>query len=298
MPTRERCVPCGRARPGGDQSHNQRQHREAMARKTSPQNVAPEAVRVPTSSPRSGTMPIGIRTMTRRRVIARAGCCRARTSGFHRLGDRFGRLRRWRRGERWVQTPRRRDRGSAGDLRAAASARCGGGLAPVRSISTWPRPGWRAAIEENIGHGNTRRGRRHPDRARRANPDRRPHPRHRGARPRPHRRRQRAEGRSAAFRHRAADGTASRREPQSGRCRTCGPDYAGRHRHGFDRRQCQAARDRRAPDRRPRAGRVRIGAAAVPAAPPPLAGPTPRLPRRLRAAAERSARRSATGSTA
>ena len=39
-------------------------------------------VRVLTSSPRSWMMPVGIKTMTRRRAIARAGCCRGRARLF------------------------------------------------------------------------------------------------------------------------------------------------------------------------------------------------------------------------
>ena len=41
------------------------------------------------------------------------------------------------------KTPCRRDRGSGGDLCRAASAGCGGGSAPGRSISRWRRRGWR-----------------------------------------------------------------------------------------------------------------------------------------------------------
>ena len=117
------------------------------------------------------------------------------------------------------------------------------------------------------------RGRRHPDRARRPDPDRGAYPRHRGARPRPRHRRHRAEGRGETVRHRAPDGTASRREPQSGGCRTRGADYAGRPGHGVGRRYRQAARDRRCLEarRRHRADippPERRVAAAMPARPP------------------------------
>ena len=39
-------------------------------------------VRLLMSSPRNGMMPIGIRTMTRRPAIARAGCCQSRVPDF------------------------------------------------------------------------------------------------------------------------------------------------------------------------------------------------------------------------
>ena len=112
-----------------------------------------------------------------------------------------------------------------------------------------------------------RRGRRHADRARRAHPDRGPHPRHHRARPRPCDRRQRAEGRSQAVRRRASDGTSARRKPQPRRCRTRGPNHAGRLCHGLRRRHRQAAGDRRRLEARcrPGAGSPAPGARARPA---------------------------------
>src|SRR5947199_2005793 len=41
MPTQERSLPRDEPRLGGNQSYNQRQHREAMARNTSPQGPSP-----------------------------------------------------------------------------------------------------------------------------------------------------------------------------------------------------------------------------------------------------------------
>ena len=111
-------------------------------------------IRVLTSSPRSGMMPIGIRTMTRRPVIARAGCCRGRTPAFIGSAISFGALRRWLAGERWVKR--------LAVVIAALMvifAGCFGGLwwrlgaGPINLEMATP---WlAAAIEENIGHGNT-----------------------------------------------------------------------------------------------------------------------------------------------
>src|ERR1700686_5479955 len=43
MPAQERSLGVDGRGPGGHQSHSQRQHREAMARNTSPQGVSPHA---------------------------------------------------------------------------------------------------------------------------------------------------------------------------------------------------------------------------------------------------------------
>src|SRR5260370_40618106 len=84
---------------GGDQSHNQRQHREAMASDTSPQG----------SNPRADAQPSQWDDTDWDQDHDEAACNRARRllskadSGFHRLGDSFGALRRWLAGERWVR---------------------------------------------------------------------------------------------------------------------------------------------------------------------------------------------------
>ena len=112
-------------------------------------------IRVPRPTSRSGMMrPAGIRSTTRRRAIARAGCCPVASSGFHRLGDRFEALQRRLTGERWVK----RLAIVIGVL-AVIFATCFGGLwwrlgaGPINLDMATP---WlAAAIEDNIGHGNT-----------------------------------------------------------------------------------------------------------------------------------------------
>ena len=199
-------------------------------------------VRVLTSSPRSGMMPIGIvhdeaAGHRARRLLSRSN------SGFHRLGDRFGGLRRWVAGERWVKRL-----AIVIAVLLVIFAGCFGGLwwrlgaGPINLDMATP---WLAsAIEENIGHGNTvevggtqieRAGRiriavrirdivvRDRDRAIVASAPK-------------------AEVKLSGTA--LPDGTASRREPQSGRCRTRRSHHAGWHRHGFRRRHRQAARHR------------------------------------------------------
>ncbi len=75
-------------------------------------------------------------------------------SGFHRLGDRFGGFRRWLAGERWVKRLT-----VAAAVLVVIFASCFGGLwwrlgaGPINLDMATP---WlAAAIEENIGHGNT-----------------------------------------------------------------------------------------------------------------------------------------------
>ena len=190
--------------------------------------------------------------MTRRRAIARAGCCRGRTPAFTGWAIVSAGLRRWLAGERWVKRLAVVIAVLAGHLRRLLRR------AVVAARRRSDQSGYGDALAGVGDRGKYRprqyrRGRRHADRARRANPHRRAHPRYRGARPRPRHRRERAEGRGETFRHRAADGTASRREPQSGRCRTRGSHHAGWHRHGFHRRHRQAARHRRGFEERRRA---------------------------------------------
>ena len=201
-------------------------------------------VRVLTSSPRSGMMPIGIRTMTRRRAIARAGCCPGRTPVFIGSAIAWARCADGLAGERWVKR--------LAVVIAALMvifAGCFGGLwwrlgaGPINLEMATP---WlAAAIEENIGHGNTvevggtqieRAGRiRIAVRIRDIIVRDRDHAVVASA--------PKAEVRAVG--HRAVDGTAARREPQSGRCRTVGAHHAGWLRDRFRRRQRQAAGHRR-----------------------------------------------------
>ena len=158
-----------------------------------------------------------------RRLLSRSN------SGFHRIGDNFAALHRWVTGERWVKRL------------AVVIARIGRDLrrlfrravVAARRRSDQSRHGDALARGRDRGQYRPRqhgRGRRHADRARRADPHRGAHPRHRRPRSRPCHRRQRAEGRSETVRHRAADGAAARRKPQSGRCRARDADHAGWHR--------------------------------------------------------------------
>ncbi len=184
-------------------------------------------VRALTSNPRNGMMPIGIRTMTRRLVIARVGCCPDRIPVFIGSAITSPRCSRWVAGERWVKR--------LAVVIAALMvifAGCFGGLwwrlgaGPINLEMATP---WlAAAIEENIGHGNTVEvGGTQIERARRI----RIAVRIRDiiVRDRDHADRgERAESRGEAVGHRAVDGTASRRKPQSGGCRTRGAHHAGR----------------------------------------------------------------------
>jgi len=135
---------------GGDQSHNQRQHREAMASNTSPQG----------SNPRADAQPSQWDDADWDQDHDEAACNRARRllsrsdSGFHRLGDSLSALRRWLAGERWV-----RRLAVVIAVLMVIFAGCFGGLwwrlgaGPINLEMATP---WlAAAIEENIGHGNT-----------------------------------------------------------------------------------------------------------------------------------------------
>src|SRR5258708_4670510 len=150
MPTQERSLRRDEPRLGGNQSHDQRQHREAMARNTSPQG----------SSPRADAQPSQWDDAAWHQDHDEAACNRARrllsgsNSTFHRFGDHLGALRRWLAGERWLKR-----------LAAVVAALmvifagCFGGLwwrlgaGPINLEMATP---WlAAAIEENIGHGNS-----------------------------------------------------------------------------------------------------------------------------------------------
>ena len=150
MPARERSHQVDERGLDGDQSYNQRQHREAMARKTSPQASNPRAD-VQTSQWNDADWDQDQDEAARRR--ARRLLSRS-NSGFHRLGDRFGGLRRWVAGERWVKRL-----AVVSAVLLVIFTGCFGGLwwrlgaGPINLEMATP---WLAsAIEENIGHGNT-----------------------------------------------------------------------------------------------------------------------------------------------
>src|SRR5258706_10801404 len=150
MPAQKRSLRVDGRRLGGDQSHNQRPHREAMGRNTSPEGSDPRAdVR------RSQWDDDGwdqdhdeAACHQARRLLSRP------SSGFHRLGDYTRGLRRWLATERWLKCI-----GIVIAVLMVIFAGCFGGLwwrvgaGPLNlDMAT---PGRAAAIAENIGHGNT-----------------------------------------------------------------------------------------------------------------------------------------------
>src|SRR5580698_7047241 len=164
MPTRERTLETDARNLGGDQSYQQRRHREAMARNTSPQgsgsvSSSPSGSR---SSPRADVQPLPLDDADwqheqehdeaarhrARRLLSRSN------SRYHRLGDGFGAFGRWLSGERWVK--RLAVVFGAlivifGGCFGALWWRLGAGPINLDMATPWLA----AAIEENIGHGNT-----------------------------------------------------------------------------------------------------------------------------------------------
>ncbi len=135
-----------------------------------------------------------------------------------------------------------------------------------------------AAIEENIGHGNTGRGRWNADRARWPRPGGGAHPRHHRPRSRPCDRGERAEGRGASLSGTALLMGQLRAESLNlVDAELCGAHHAGRHCDRLRRRHRQAARPPALPpSRRPacrRHSRVAASAAAAVAARTPRTAP-------------------------
>src|SRR5216684_3847800 len=150
MPAKERSLPVDERGPGGDPSYPQRRYREAMARNTSPQG----------SNPRADVKPSQWDDADWDQHHDEAACHRARrllsgsNSTFHRFGDHLGAVRRWLAGERWVKRL-----AVVIAVLMVIFAGCFGGLwwrlgaGPINLEMATP---WlAAAIEENIGHGNT-----------------------------------------------------------------------------------------------------------------------------------------------
>ena len=99
MPARERSLRVDGRDLDGDRSDNQRQHREAMARNTSPQGSNPRADVQLSQWDDAGwdqehDEAAGHRA---RRLLSRSN------SRFHRFSDRLEALRRWVAGERWIK---------------------------------------------------------------------------------------------------------------------------------------------------------------------------------------------------
>ena len=149
MPAQERSIPIDGRVLDGDQP--QRQHREAMARNNSPKGSNPRAeAQIPHWDDAAGwdqENDEAARSRARR-LLSRS------SSGFDRLGDRFAALQRWLTGERWVKRL-----AVVIAVLAVIFASCFGGLwwrlgaGPINLDMATP---WlAAAIEDNIGHGNT-----------------------------------------------------------------------------------------------------------------------------------------------
>src|SRR6202171_2297097 len=150
MPAQERSLRVDERCLDGDQSYHQRQHREAMARNTSPQGSNRRADVQPSQWDdadwdQDHDEAAGHQA---RRLLSRSN------SGFHRFGDHLGALRRWLAGERWVKRL-----AVVIAVLMVIFAGCFGGLwwrlgaGPINLEMATP---WlAAAIEDNIGHGNT-----------------------------------------------------------------------------------------------------------------------------------------------
>src|SRR3954454_25318368 len=150
MPAQERPLAVDGQCLGREQTYKQRQHREAMARNTSPHGSNPPAD-VPPSHwddadwDQDHDEASGDRA---RRLLSGS------SSLFHRLGDYLTALRGWLAGERWV---RRLAVAIAalmvifGGCFGALWWRLGAGPLNLERATPWLA----AAIEENIGHGST-----------------------------------------------------------------------------------------------------------------------------------------------
>src|SRR6195952_1097253 len=154
MPAQERSIPIDGRPVGGDQP--QRRHREAMARNISPQGSAggsnPRAeAQISQWDDETGCWDPELDEAAghrARRLLTRSN------SGFHRIGDNFTAINRWVSGGRWAKRI-----AVVVAVLAVIFAVCFGGLwwrlgaGPINLDMATP---WlAAAIEENIGHGNT-----------------------------------------------------------------------------------------------------------------------------------------------
>jgi hypothetical protein len=149
MPVEERTLRDGARASGRDQSHRQRQHREAMAR-----NKPPHALNPPPHDQMS-PWDDGGWDHDRDEAGHRARRLLSRSSlGFHHIDDRVAALRLWLVRERWVKRL-----AIVVAVLFVLFAGCFGslwwrlGAGPINLEMATP---WlAAAIEENIGHGNT-----------------------------------------------------------------------------------------------------------------------------------------------
>jgi hypothetical protein len=150
MPAQERSLRIEGRDLGGDPSYNQRRHREAMAGNRSPQESHPRADVQPSQLDDAGWDQDHDEAARHRarRLLSRSN------SGLHRFGDYFEAVRRWLAGERWVK----RLAITTAALAVIFAGSFGGlwwrlGAGPINLEMATP---WlAAAIEENIGHGNS-----------------------------------------------------------------------------------------------------------------------------------------------
>ncbi len=150
MPADQRPLEIDGRSLGGDQSHIQRPHREAMARNSSPQGSSPRADVRSSEWDDAGwdhehDEAAGHRA---RRLLSRSD------SSLNRCADGLAALQRWFAGGRWMKRL-----AAAIAVLAVIFAGCFGvlwwrlGAGPINLEMATP---WlAAAIEENIGHGNT-----------------------------------------------------------------------------------------------------------------------------------------------
>src|ERR1700724_1456884 len=156
MPAGEPSLRVDGRSPGGDQSHNQRQHREAMVGKTPPKGTNPRAdVQQPQWDDAGWDQEHDEACRRAQRLLSRSN------SRFYLRGDRLRAFRRRLAGERWI----RRLAVIIASLLVIFACCFGGlwwrlGAGPINLEMATP---WlAAAIEENIGHGNTVEGGRTP----------------------------------------------------------------------------------------------------------------------------------------
>lgn len=149
MPPQQRSSRLSARTPVGDQSHQQRQHREAMARKKSPPALNSRADDQLSQWDDVDWDQHDEATRRRaHRLLSRS------SSGWHELGDRLDSIRQWLSGERWL----RRLLVVVGVLFIICAAGFGGlwlrlGAGPINLDMATP---WlAAAIEDNVGQGNT-----------------------------------------------------------------------------------------------------------------------------------------------
>jgi Protein of unknown function len=154
MPAQERSLPVDGRSGGGDQSADERRHQERMARKSPApphhpaRNQAPGPADIPPPHWDDRDWDHEAARRRARRLLSKSD------SGFHHAGDKVSALRRWMIGERWV-----RRLAIVVVALMVIFAGCFGalwwrlGAGPINlDIAT---PWLAAAIEENIGHGNT-----------------------------------------------------------------------------------------------------------------------------------------------